>query len=158
MKVRELMAKTAVSCHADITLAAAGALMWQHDFGALPIVDDAGKVIGMITDRDICIAVSTRDVPSSQIMAGEVVTRPPVVCGPEDAVRNVLRLMGKERIRRIPVVDQTGVLIGIVSLNDIVLHAEKSDSPKHAISYDDVVRTFQDISTHPAGGPKQQAA
>ena len=158
MKVRELMAKTAVSCHADISLAAAGALMWQNDCGALPIVDDAGKVIGMITDRDICIAVSTRDLPCSQIRAGEVVSRPPVVCAPDDDVRSVLKLMSHEQIRRIPVVDDKGALAGIVSLNDVVLRAEKSEARKHDLSYDDVVRAFQAICSHPAGGPKKQAA
>jgi CBS domain-containing protein len=157
VKVRDLMTKTAVSCPAGISLAAAGALMWQHDCGSLPIVDDSGTVIGMITDRDICIAVSTRDVPSSQIMASEVVTRPPSVCSPDDDVRSALRLMAKERIRRLPVVGDKGILTGILSFNDIVLRAEKSNVRKHDISYDDVVLAFQAICRH-TPGPLQTVA
>jgi len=157
VKVRDLMTKIAVSCHADISLAAAGALMWQHDCGALPIVDDSGTAIGMITDRDICIALSTRDAPSSQIMAGEVITRSPSVCSPDDDVRSALKLMAKERIRRVPVVDDNGALAGILSLNDIVLRAEKSHGRKHDISYDDVVVALQAICRHTTG-PLQTVA
>ena len=61
MRVRDLMTKTVVFCRHETNLAAATALMWDNDCGTLPVVSESGKVIGIITDRDICIALGTRN-------------------------------------------------------------------------------------------------
>lgn len=90
MNVSDLMSKSAVPCRPEMTLAAAGALMWQNDCGLLPIVNDTGKVTGVITDRDICIALSTRDGPSSQITDGEVAQASAFVCSPDDNIHTAL--------------------------------------------------------------------
>jgi CBS domain-containing protein len=90
MKVSDLMSKSAVPCRPEMTLAAAGALMWQNDCGLLPIVNDTGKVTGVITDRGICIALSTRDGPSSRITAGEVAKPSAFVCSPDDNIHTAL--------------------------------------------------------------------
>jgi CBS domain-containing protein len=156
MKVRDLMTKTVVCCRPEMSLAEAGALMWENDCGVLPIVSDTGKLTGVITDRDICIALSTRNAQSSRITTGEVVKMQTFVCSPEDDVHNALRTMRKERIRRLPVVNEEGGLVGILSMNDVVLHAEKGDGKKKpAIAYDDVVHAFQAICAH---GPGVHAA
>ena len=151
MKVRDLMTKTAVSCRSETSLAAAGALMWENDCGLLPIVSETGKVNGVVTDRDICIALSTRDGQSSQITAGEVAKPAAFVCSPDDDIHTALKTMCKERIRRLPVVNSEGGLVGILSMNDVVLRAEKGDGKKPEISYDDVVRAFQAICAHQPG-------
>lgn len=61
MEVRDVMTKTVASCHPETNLAAAGALMWETDCGVLPVVDERRKVSGVITDRDVCIALTTSD-------------------------------------------------------------------------------------------------
>lgn len=85
MTVRDLMTTNAVSCRPEINLAALGALMWEHDCGLIPVVDDRETVTGVITDRDISIALSTRDKQPSKITAGEIMTMPAFVCSPDEA-------------------------------------------------------------------------
>ncbi len=148
MKVRDLMSRAIWSCRSDTSLAAAGALMWEHDCGILPIVDETGQVTSVITDRDICIALSTRDAPASQIATVDVVKPQAFVCTPDDEIQAVLKTMARERVHRLPVVGREGKLVGLLSINDIILHAESSDSRKNGISYDEVVGVLQAICAH----------
>lgn len=158
MKVRDIMTKTAFSCRSGMSLAEAGALMWEHDCGLLPLLNDAGKVTGVITDRDVCIAVSTKDRLPSQIQIGEVARPSAIVCSPDDDIHSALKTMSKERIRRLPVVNTDGNLVGVLSMNDIVLQAERGDGRRPEVSFEEVVRTFQAICAHPAGKTRPVAA
>jgi CBS domain-containing protein len=106
MRVRELMRNPVVFCHPGTNLAEATALMWDHDCGALPVVNDSGKVTGFITDRDICMALGTRNKPASEITVGDVSSRVPRTCGPDDDIHAALRTMCDARVRRLPVVDR----------------------------------------------------
>lgn len=117
------MTKGAVSCAPDDSLAAAAGAMFKRDCGMLPVVSGS-KVIGAVTDRDIAIAASTRDLPPSQIRVSEISDRKPVTCSPEDKVEDALAKMSKQRVRRLPVVGADDVLVGVISLAD-VLHASK---------------------------------
>lgn len=146
MKIRDLMTKSVASCHFETNLAAAGALMWESDCGFLPVVDDLGKVAGVLTDRDACIALTTSDRRASAMTVGNVVKSRAILCDQDDDVRTVLRTMQKHKIRRLPVINRAGLLEGIVSINDIVLRAAKSVARKQPdISFEDVVRTLQTI-------------
>jgi CBS domain-containing protein len=151
MKVRELMSTNAVFCRPETNLAAVGALMWEHDCGLIPVVDDTERVTGVITDRDICIALSTRDRQPSKITAREITTAPARVCSPDDDIQTALITMSRERLHRLPVVNRERGLVGILSINDLLLHAEKGLGKRPGISYEDVVQTLQAICTHPAG-------
>jgi len=145
------MTKTVACCLPETNLAAAGALMWEIDCGVLPVVNDQRKVIGMLTDRDACIALTTKDRRAAAIKVGEVVTSRVVVCGADNDIASVLGIMGREKIHRLPVVNKAGILEGIISMNDIVLRAEKETGRRRpAVSYDDVVHTLtlQEICTH----------
>jgi CBS domain-containing protein len=150
MKVRDLMTTNAVSCRSETNLAAVGALMWEHDCGFIPVVDEMEKVTGVITDRDLCIALTTRDRQPSYITAREVTTSPAFVCSPDDDVQTALRTMSQEKLHRLPVVNSEGGLVGILSINDVVLRAEKGIGKKPELSYEEVVQAFQAICTHPA--------
>lgn len=145
MKVRDRMTTNAVSCRPETNLAAVGALMWEHDCGLIPVVDDTEKVTGVITDRDICIALSTRDRQPSKITAREITTAPAFVCSPDDDIQTALIIMSRERLHRLPVVNKERGLIGILSINDVLLHAEKGLGKRQGISYEDVVQTLQAI-------------
>src|ERR1041385_5520229 len=105
MKVRELMTAEVKACSPDTSLAAAAGRMWEGDCGALPVVDDAGKFIGMITDRDICMAVATRHRLAGEILVSEVSSGAIYVCQPDDDVQFALKTMRQEQVRRLPVVN-----------------------------------------------------
>jgi len=149
MKVRDLMTTDVKSCSSDTNLAAAASRMWEGDCGALPVVDDHGKFIGMITDRDICMAVATRPRLASDILVCEVISGSIYVCHPTDEVQLALKTMGKEKVRRLPVVNDKGILQGILSTNDIILHTEEGrDKGIPVLSYGDVISTQKAICEH----------
>lgn len=140
------MSKTAISCQPETNLAVAGALMWENNCGALPVVSQQGKVTGILTDRDMCIALATRNQQSSQLTAADVATKQTAVCNPLDDVHSALKTMRKARVRRLPVVDGEGLLEGILSMDDIVLQAKKANGKQAPeVSYADVVEALQAI-------------
>src|SRR5579864_2926570 len=154
MKVREVMRKQAVFCALDTTLAAAVELMRKNCCGFLPVVGKGGNVIGVITDRDICIALGTRnqkptDVRVKDVMLPKQYTFPKLfTCTPYDDIHCVLKTMRIEKIRRLPVIDREGALLGIFSLDDIVLGACEC-AGKHDISCQDVVGAYKAICARP---------
>jgi len=146
MKVKEIMTPNAKAIWLTESLADAAQLMWKNDCGVLPIIQDGRKVIGMITDRDICMAAAMRDKNPSSVSVEEVMTGLVYSLNPEDEIDDALKAMQEHKIRRLPVVNAEGELEGILSLNDVVLHAKaKGDS----IAYGDVVKTYQAICQHP---------
>jgi CBS domain-containing protein len=158
MKVRDLMTKSAASCRPETNLAAAGALMWETDCGVLPIVDEHRRVVGMITDRDVCIALTTSDRRASTLRVGDVAVSHAVGCGSDADIRSALEMMRAHRVHRLPVVNRAGLLEGIVSLSDIAGQAQKSVGRKQPeVSCKDVVATLHAISTR-RGAAKHSAA
>jgi CBS domain-containing protein len=146
MKVTEVMTKHVESCTPETNLAAAAMQMWNGDCGVLPVVDDDGRVIGMITDRDICMAAATKHQDIASIKVGEVTTGEVQSCAPEASVHDALRVFEQAQVRRLPVVDEDNKLQGILSMNDIVLHTgEGHDKKATGVSYVDVVNTFKAI-------------
>jgi CBS domain-containing protein len=149
MKVEDVMTDKVRACSPETNLAQAVALMWEADCGTLPVVADGGKVIGIITDRDIAIAAGTRDRQPSQIPVSDVMSKQVYACAPEDDIHAALKTMRKDKVRRLPAIDQEGRLRGIVSMNDVALHAEKFDGRRTIdLSYDDAVNTLKAICEH----------
>jgi CBS domain-containing protein len=150
MKVKEIMTPNAKAIWLTESLADAAQLMWENDCGVLPIIKDGRKVIGMLTDRDICMAVAMRDRNPSSVSVEEVMTGQVYSLNPEDEVEHALEAMQEHKIRRLPVVNDEGELEGILSMNDVVLNAKTSDGPLgSSIGYGDVVKTYQAICQHP---------
>ncbi len=150
MKVQNLMKDKVKVCGFNTNLAEAVALMWEGDCGLLPVITESGDVEAVITDRDIAIALGTRNQCAYEIPVGEVITGKVYACAPEDDIHTALKTMRKEKVRRLPVVNPEGKLQGILSLNDIAIHAQPFDGHQIvAISYDDVVNTFKAICEHP---------
>lgn len=149
MKVKELMTPNAKAIWLTESLADAARLMWENDCGVLPIIKDE-KVIGLITDRDICMAAAMRDRNPSGISVEEVMTGQVYAVNPEDNIDEALQIMQQHQIRRLPVLNPEGALAGILSMNDIVLHAQPPDAAaEDSIDYGDVVKTYQAICQHP---------
>jgi CBS domain-containing protein len=107
--------------------------MWEGDCGALPVVNDEGRVTGVITDRDICIAVATRGRSADRIAVREVAQGHAYTCLPNDDAMVALQTMKAHKIRRLPVVDAEGHVRGMLSLNDVVTHAGAA-SPSEVLS------------------------
>ena len=151
MKVQDIMTSDVQCCGPDTNLAAAAKMMWDSDCGAPPVLNVEGRVMGMITDRDICMAAATKNKPASDITVWETVSGKAYTCQLSDDVHTALDIMKREQVRRLPVVDEDGVLQGIVAMNDYVLLAADAKGAKApAVSYEDVVRTMKAISMHRA--------
>jgi CBS domain-containing protein len=141
MKVRELMTADVKFCRPETTLTDAVKLMWERDCGVLPVVMSDGTVSGMITDRDACIAMTTRGQTGDRIAVRDVSAGHCYTCSPDDEVTAALHRMKAHKVRRLPVVDAAGRLNGILSLNDVLTHAG-------AVSHADIVDTMAGICEH----------
>ena len=148
MKIQEAMTTQVKSCHAGTNLAEVAATLWNYDCGALPVTDDSGRVIGMISDRDICIAVMSKNRLASEITVGEIISGNHVYdCTPEADIQDALKVMEQQQVRRLPVVDKEGKLQGIFSINDAVLAAQNK-AGKEDVSFNDVMTTLKAICHH----------
>jgi CBS domain-containing protein len=153
MKVKEIMTKDASTCSPDMSVAEAAHLMWEADCGILPVVDD-GELEGVVTDRDMFIALATRNALAGHLKVGAVATKTVVTCTPEDDIHLALDLMKQARVRRLPVVGFGNTLLGIVSMNDIALAA----GPDKGVTSDDVLETLQALCAHHHPAPHVIAA
>ena len=147
MKVQDIMTADVEYCSPESDLAAAATVMWKRDCGSVPVVDGDKRVVGMITDRDICMAVATRNKLASEIHISEVMSGRVYACSPDDNVKDALETMQSAQLRRLPVVDDDRSLRGILSINDVVLHSAKGRSKKH-VSHRDVMATLKILSEH----------
>jgi CBS domain-containing protein len=122
MQIKDIMTGEPRTCSPGTNLAVAAALMLDGDCGILPVVD-GGKLVGVVTDRDMYIALATRDKRASEMTVGEVAQTPVYTCGPDDDIQAALEAMTQHRVRRLPVEGFGGTVLGIVSMNDIALAA-----------------------------------
>lgn len=143
MKIKELMTTDVKTCTPDTTVAEAAHLMWDGDCGILPVVDD-GELVGVVTDRDLYIALATQNARASQLKVGAVASKQLATCAPEDDVQAALATMRHARVRRLPVVGFGGTVLGILSMNDILLAAGAGKE----VRSEDVVATLQAICAH----------
>jgi CBS domain-containing protein len=148
MKVKDVMMGTPYHIPLEANLGMATELMWKGNCGFLPVVDAANKVCGVITDRDICVALGTRNQTAGQVLVKDVVKCNLHACNAEDDIHVALQTMREEHVRRLPVVDLTGNLAGVVSMDDLLLRAEPSRIGKEPeLSADEVVRGYRAIIT-----------
>jgi CBS domain-containing protein len=147
MKVQDVMVKGVRFCTPDTNLAIVVEIFWEQGCGALPIVEN-GRAIGMITDRDISIALGTRNAKAGDTLVRDVALPKVFFCLPQDDIHSALQTMRAQQVRRLPVVDNDGALAGILSLDDVVLFA--GEKPADELTYSDVVDTMKSICEHPA--------
>jgi CBS domain-containing protein len=126
MLVGELMTADPRTCVAGDRLDRAAAAMWEADVGALPVIDDRGAPVGMITDRDICMATLLRGAGPGELSVGSAMSRSVVTCRIDDPPGVVRQLMADHQLRRVPVVDGAGRLRGVVTLADLALAADRA--------------------------------
>ena len=150
MQVKDIMTSDVTYCGTNATLSDVAMAMWNKDCGAIPVVNQDKKVIGIITDRDICMAVATRNKGASEIVASELIGGLLRVCSPEDDIETALEIMAHAQLRRLPVVDRVGTLCGILSINDAIRHAGKDDKKnKKRVSRKSLLKTLRSICENP---------
>jgi CBS domain-containing protein len=146
MKIAELMTNGPFTCSMSDTLARAAQIMWDRDCGAVPVTDDDGRTVGIVTDRDICMAAYTQGKTLSEIPVAVAASEAVVSASPDDSVEAVAALMRDNQIRRVPVLDGAGQPRGIVGVGDIVRHLAGLRTTDGALSADLVARTLAAIS------------
>jgi len=135
MKAKEIMTRKPKSVTPETSVREAARLMKEEDVGVLPVVDRDGsdRLIGIVTDRDIAIRHVAEGHDSSSCPVSEAMTSSVSTVREDDDVDSVMDLMGKEQVRRIPVIDERGGLIGIVAQADIVREAHDDRKAERTI-------------------------
>jgi len=124
MKVSELMTKSPAYCTTDTNLGAAAEIMWKRNCGFLPVLSPELSLVGVVTDRDMCIAMATRNQLPGQVTVQQVSSAVTHSCRPDDDLQAALKTMADKGVRRLPVIDAAGKLEGVLSVDDIILRAD----------------------------------
>jgi len=130
LPIQQFMSAPVAVCHRSAKLSEAAQLMWEQDCGAVPVVDDQGTAVALLTDRDICMAAYTQGKPLGEIEVSSAMSQWLVACHPEDSIELAEQLMSKHQVHRLPVVNKEGQPVGILSLSDLTRAA--LEAPAHA--------------------------
>lgn len=148
MNVESLMTKRVLACRVDETLNEAARIMWEHDCGFVPIIesDARPRVVGVVTDRDLCMAAYTRGRPLREIRIGDVMSTPVRSCRPGDSLAAAEATMREGQVHRLPVVDDGDLLQGVISLADVAREASRETrSRRHEVTATEVGETLAAI-------------
>ncbi len=143
MKVEEVMRHEASTCAAEATLVEAGRTMARVGCGMLPVVDAERRVVGVLTDRDVCCALALREPTAREPLVRAVMSREVVSCRRRDDLASALATMRLCRVRRLPVINGDNRLEGVLSLDDIVLHVGNGGP-----AAEEIVATLRALAEH----------
>lgn len=146
MKIQDLMTRDVRVCLTGDNLSNAAQAMWEGDVGCLAVVDGEGKLAGMITDRDIAMAAHLRGAPLWSVSVGDAMAKVVYTCRPEQKLEQVVELCIDKRIRRVPIVDGEGKLVGMVTLASLAHALEADGKGKTGVSPKDVCRALSEIT------------
>ena len=141
MKIREIMTQPAISIRPEESAEVAARTLTHYNIGILPVCDGAGKLCGLVTDRDLVTRCMASGRTPAQTKVQEIMTARVTAVSPEMAAGAALQLMGDQQVRRLPVVEG-GKLQGMVSLGDLVKRQEIASTATAALT---------EISSNPAG-------
>jgi len=154
IKVRTLMKRHVWTCRPGDSLSEAAAILWIHDCGCVPVIDIDSRVVGIITDRDICMGSLFRGEPLHSIRVSAAMSTGVKTCLPEETIEFAEGIMRSNQVRRLPVVDREGHAIGILSLNDLACNAAVLDGHvSRGVSSEQVGLTLAAVSA-PRSKPK----
>jgi CBS domain-containing protein len=156
MKVEQVMTRSVASCTVDDTLSTAAQLMWDRAVGSVVVLVDGGRLAGMVTDRDVAMSAHTQGRLLREIPVKVAMTSEPEACRPDESVRTVVMRMRQREVRRLPVVGDNGLVIGLVSLDALAREATRrwiGVSPKEiAVAFGITAKTSGAPQTHEAAG------
>ncbi len=147
MKVDMLMSRDVKTCAPTATLDDAARIMWENDCGCVPVVDEQGRATAMVTDRDICMAGLTQGRPYSQIPVSVAASKALYAVKSGDTAQSAEALMSSRQVRRLAVIDDSGRLVGLLSLNDLARRAGRRTGE---VASDEVARTLSSICERPS--------
>lgn len=145
-RVEQLMSRTVATCRPDDRLNAAAQIMWDRDCGVVPVTEPSGdgeRVVGMLTDRDVCMAAYTQGGCLADLVVSSAMSRAVESCAPTDTLRDALRRMAAARVHRLPVIDASGQLMGLLSLADV---AREDARRQRGVAAGEIVRTVEAIT------------
>jgi CBS domain-containing protein len=119
MNVQEIMTSVPTACSLTDTAHDAAHIMWERDCGVVPVVDHDGHVVGVVTDRDIAMAAYLQGTALAAIPIGRIMSSEPQTCLPTDDLTHAERVMREHQVHRLPVIDERGILVGMLSLSDV---------------------------------------
>jgi CBS domain-containing protein len=156
MKVEELMTRDVRTCGPDDNLTVPARLMWEGDCGCVPVVDREGRMMGMITDRDVCMAAYTRGERLEDMSVASVMSRDVRTCRRGDPLLVAQDTMRTAQVRRLPVIDTDERLVGVLSLNDLAREAV-GDLAQRArdVTAQEIALTLAAVSLHRAGPQRE---
>lgn len=152
MLVKDVMTRNVKSCGTNDSLDTAASLMWDGDCGAIPVVDENKRLVGILTDRDITMAAYTRDRTLKSIPVGTTMSSAVRTCRADDRVEQAEATMRTAQVRRLPVVNEREELVGILSLNDLMRAAVAPGRHAGPPQVGDMARTMAAIC-QPRSGP-----
>jgi CBS domain-containing protein len=134
MKVEEILIREVKCCTPGDSLNRAAQLMWENDCGCVPVVDGDAKVVGILTDRDVCMAAYTQGATLGAMSVSSAMSRDVFACRPGDDLLVAQRVMQEHRVRRLPVTDVDGKLVGLLSLSDMARTLAPSDAGRAQVA------------------------
>lgn len=150
MNAEELMTRDVRTCGPEDRLNVAARIMWERDCGCVPVVeqaDGAARVVGMLTDRDVCMAAYTQGRPLDDITVRSAMAKEVHACRCTDSLETAVKALEQNQIRRLPVLDQDDHLVGMLSVADIACEAEREhDRSRKDVSDDQVAEIVEVVS------------
>jgi CBS domain-containing protein len=160
MRVGELMTAEVKACGPRDSLNRTAQIMWENDCGCVPVADNAGRVVGMLTDRDVCMAAYTQGRLLAEIPVSSAMSNAVVACRQDDTIATAEKRMQEHRVRRLAIVEGDGRIVGILSFSDIARRAchERPTGKKRIVSsLGEVGRTLGTICERPHSGEASAA-
>lgn len=142
LTAREVMTRAVRTVRRDSSLREAARLMKEEDSGVIPIVDEHGRLEGLVTDRDLALRAFTGGRSPEQLLVSDVMTDDLDAVTPDEDLHGVVDLMARRQLRRVPVIERDDRLVGIVSLSDIAQRADSDEALQKALSRISSRRSF----------------
>jgi CBS domain-containing protein len=145
MNVKDLMTHAPAVCTTTDHASRAAQIMWDKDCGVVPVIDGTGRLAGVVTDRDLCMAAYTRGVALHDIPVERVMSRKLTTIGPDASLEDALELLAGRAVRRLPVVAADGRLVGILSMADFVRAGTRSTA-RRKLKAEDLLDALAGVS------------
>jgi CBS domain-containing protein len=139
---RELMTRNVKTARLDSSLRDVARIMKEEDCGIVPVVDERGRLRGLLTDRDLVIRTLAEGRPPDNLLARDIMTDDVEVVTPDEDIHSIIALMGRKQVRRVPVVERDDRLVGIIAMADIATRADYDDELQEALDRISARRSF----------------
>jgi CBS domain-containing protein len=144
VRAHEFMTKRVASVHPATSVERAARLMEECDCGSLPVVGDNGVLVGMVTDRDIAIRIVARGRDARNALVADCMTERVFACYANESIAECMRQMARHQVRRMPIVDDRGRLVGILAQGDLARHVGHHPVPEERRELANVVAALSE--------------